>query len=98
MIKTLGDIIRNNALKFPAETAIVYERRRISFADQHDRAQRVAAALYGLGVRRQDRVAVLSQNSPEYLEIYGAAELAGYIVATVNFRLAPPEMAYTNPD
>ncbi len=98
MIETLGDIIRNNAHKFPDETAIVFEGRRISFAERHDRAQRLAGGLYALGIRRQDRVAILSQNTPEYLEIYGAAELSGYIAATVNFRLAPPEMRHVLTD
>jgi acyl-CoA synthetase (AMP-forming)/AMP-acid ligase II len=94
VIDTLGDIIRNNAHKFPDETAVVFEGRRIGFGEYCERSHRVSSALYGLGIRRQDRVAVLSQNSPEFLELYGAAELSGYIIATVNYRLAAPEMAF----
>ena len=33
-------------------------------------------------------------NCPEYLDVYGAGEVAGYIIAPVNFRLAPPEIRY----
>lgn len=94
MIETLGDIIRNNAYKFADETAFVYHGRTITFAEHHDRCQRVASALSRTGIRRQDRVSVLSQNKIEFLELYGAAELAGFILATVNFRLAPPEIEY----
>jgi acyl-CoA synthetase (AMP-forming)/AMP-acid ligase II len=94
MIETLGDILRNNAAKFSDETAFVHEGRRISFGEHHDRASRLASALHRHGLRRQDRVAILSQNAMEFLEAYGACELAGFIAATVNFRLAPPEMAY----
>ena len=94
MIDTIGDILRNNAHKFPNETAYVFGDRRISFGEHHDRAACLSSALYKLGLRRQDRVSILAQNSMEYMEIYGACALAGFIAATVNFRLAPPEMAY----
>jgi len=94
LIDTLGDILRNNAYKFPDETAYVFADRRISFGDHHARSARLSSGLYKLRLRRQDRVSILAQNSLEYMETYGACALAGFIAATVNFRLAPPEMAY----
>ena len=95
MLKTLGDVLRNNALKYPDEQAWVIGSERITFSQHFDRAQRLASALYNRGIRPQDRVAVLSQNTRAFMEIYSSGELAGYIIATVNFRLAAPEMAYT---
>jgi acyl-CoA synthetase (AMP-forming)/AMP-acid ligase II len=94
VIETLGDILRNNAYKFPDEAAYVHGDRVVTFGDHCDRANRLASALYRLGLRRQDRVSILSQNTLEFMEVFGACELAGYIAATVNFRLAPPEMLY----
>jgi len=94
LIDTLGDILRNNAYKFPDETAYVFADRRISFGDHHARSARLSSGLYKCRLRRQDRVSILAQNSLEYMETYGACALAGFIAATVNFRLAPPEMAY----
>ena len=94
MIETLGDAVRSNAYRLPDEPALIHEGRTITFRQYHDRAQRLSAALHRAGLRRQDRVAVLSQNSAAYLEIFAAAELAGYVVATVNFRLTGPEAGY----
>ncbi len=94
MIGTLGDAVRSNAAKLPNQVALVHEGQRITFCSHHARAQRLAHALYQAGLQRQDRVAVLSQNSIAYLEVFAAAELAGYVVATVNFRLATPEIGY----
>jgi acyl-CoA synthetase (AMP-forming)/AMP-acid ligase II len=95
MIDTLGDILRNNAYKFPDETAFTYVGgERVSFGQHHARAQRLASAIWKTGIRKQDRVSVLSQNTPEFMEIYSAGELAGYIIATVNWRLAAPEINY----
>ena len=94
MIDTLGDILRNNALKFPDEIAFVYEGSRVTYSHQLNRANRLASALWKSGIRRQDRVSILSQNTLEFMETYAACELAGFIAATVNWRSAPPEIAY----
>jgi acyl-CoA synthetase (AMP-forming)/AMP-acid ligase II len=92
--QTLADMLDGNAWKFPDQTAFVGDDRRLTHARFHERASRLASALRRLGLRRQDRVGVLSQNSLGFQEIYGACELSGFICATVNWRLAIPEMVY----
>jgi acyl-CoA synthetase (AMP-forming)/AMP-acid ligase II len=94
LIETLGDILRNNAYKFPDENAFTYGGRRVSFRQHFERAQKLASALHRAGIRRQDRVSILSQNTLEFMEAYAACELAGFIAATINWRLAAPEMSY----
>lgn len=95
MLETLGDLLANNAYKFPDELAFIYAGgTRVTFRQHHERAHKLASAIHNTGIRRQDRISILSQNTPEFMEVYSAGELAGFIVATVNFRLAPPEMAY----
>ncbi|MEI5677005.1 MULTISPECIES: long-chain-fatty-acid--CoA ligase [unclassified Mesorhizobium] len=94
MIDTLGDVLRNNAYKFPNENAYTYSGRHVTFAQHAERANRLASGLWKRGIRRQDRVSILAQNTLEFMEAYGACELAGYIAATVNWRLAPPEILY----
>jgi acyl-CoA synthetase (AMP-forming)/AMP-acid ligase II len=89
VIETLGDILRNNAYKFPDETAYVYGDQVVTFRGHYDRANQLASALYDLGLRRQDRVSILAQNTLEFMEAFGACELAGFIAATVRIpRLA----------
>ncbi len=46
------------------------------------------------GVARGDRVAMLSENRGEYLELFLAAARLGAIVACQNWRLAPAELAH----
>ena len=93
-MQTLADMLDNNAWKYPNETAFVWGDRRMSHAAFHDRASRLANALHRLGLKRQDRVGILSQNSLEFQEVYGSCEISGFICATVNWRLALPEMVY----
>ena len=92
--KTLADMLDNNAWKYPDQTAFVWGDTRVTHAQFHARARQLASALQRLGLRRQDRVGILSQNSLAFQEVYGACEISGLICATVNWRLAPPEMVY----
>jgi acyl-CoA synthetase (AMP-forming)/AMP-acid ligase II len=92
--QTLADMLDNNAWKYPDETAFVWGEKRVTHAVHHVRASRLANALNRLGMRRQDRVGILSQNSLEFQEVYSACEISGFICATVNWRLAMPEMVY----
>lgn len=93
-MRTAGEIIERNARNFPRREAYVYGDRRLSHGEWFDRAKRLAGGLYELGLRRQDRVAILAMNCLEYYELYAAAEVASFIIAPVNFRLAPPEVLF----
>ena len=95
---TLRDMIERNARWYGDQLAYRCDGARVTHRQFRDQANRIASALYALGVRSQDRVAILSMNSVEFALAYGACEAHGLIAATVNFRLAPPEMAYVIQD
>ncbi|WP_330255161.1 AMP-binding protein [Nocardia sp. NBC_00565] len=88
----LADTIRHNALRFGAVPAYIADGHSITHRELHDRACAVAAALARAGLRHQDRIAVLGRNSIEFGEVLAAGQLSGLVVATVNFRLAAPEI------
>jgi acyl-CoA synthetase (AMP-forming)/AMP-acid ligase II len=89
---TLGDIVTGNARRFPDVAAYRLGDRTVMHAALRDRALRLVSAMAGAGVQRQDRIAVLSRNSVEFGELIAATQMSGIILATVNFRLSPPEM------
>jgi acyl-CoA synthetase (AMP-forming)/AMP-acid ligase II len=91
--RNLGDILRANAEAEPDATAFVFADGTVTFAAHRMRGERLAAALGAIGLGRGDRVAVLSRNGREFMEVYAAAELGNVTVATINFRLAAPEIA-----
>jgi len=92
--ETLADMLDNNAWKWPDETAFVWGDQRVTHAQFHRRVSQLANAIRRLGLKRQDRVGILSQNSLAFQEVYGACEISGFICSTVNWRLAPPEMLH----
>ena len=93
-MNTIGELLERNARFYPHKEALVCEGRRYTYRQLVDRTRRVADGLHRLGLRRQDRVAILAMNCAEYMEVLGAGDWAGFIVATVNFRLAAPEIEW----
>src|SRR6202046_3240221 len=90
---SLADPLVRNATWFADTPAYVADGRALTHAQLLARAAQLASALAAAGVRRQDRVSVLGRNSIEFGEVLAAGQLSGVIIATVNFRLAGPEIA-----
>ncbi len=93
-LRTLRDLTERNARLHARDIHLIFGEQRSSFRTFADRSLRLASGLYELGMRSQDRVAMLAMNCAEYLEVYGACEMAPYIIAPVNFRLAAPEIEF----
>jgi acyl-CoA synthetase (AMP-forming)/AMP-acid ligase II len=90
----VGDIIPRNAKHYPNRVAIVDGGTSYTFREHEIRVNQLANALLDRGLRRRDRISIFSPNGAPYLEVYGAGEVTGIIVNTVNFRLAPEEVRY----
>ena len=87
----LSDIVHYAAGRRPGRPAIHFEDRTVTFAELSDRVHRVAAA-FGAVAGPGERVALLADNSPEYLEcLYGLPE-ARLAATLVNQRLTGPEI------
>lgn len=91
---TLRDLLEINAKRFPTKPAFSMDDRQITHKELLAQGKRLASALYKAGVHKQDRISILSMNSLEYAEVLAACQWSGIIAATVNFRLAAPEMEY----
>src|SRR5688572_13528154 len=68
--------------------------RRFSYRQLEQRMLRLAGALAARGVQRGDRVALLSENRAEYLEVFLAAGCLGASVACQNWRLSAAELSH----
>ncbi|ORA19961.1 AMP-dependent synthetase [Mycobacterium arosiense ATCC BAA-1401 = DSM 45069] len=89
---TLGDIVTDNARRFPDVIAYRINDREITHAGLRQRAAQLISAMASAGVRRQDRIAIMSRNSIEFGEVMAACQLSGIIMATINFRLVRDEV------
>ena len=93
-LETTGRIIRDRARTTPGRVAIVSDEREVTYAELDSASDALAAALVARGLRRGDRVATLTGNSPEHVVVFFACAKAGLVLLPLNWRLAPAELAY----
>lgn len=67
---------------------------RYTYSDFAKRARKLAVGLQQLGIRKGDRVATLSWNHYQHLEVYFAVPCMGAVVHPLNLRLSPDDLAY----
>src|SRR5688572_21771727 len=78
----------------PDSIAVEQGARQLSYGELDLRVNRLANGLLARGVKTGDRVAILSENRFEYLELKLAAAKLGVGVACQNWRQAAPELEY----
>ncbi|HYB20260.1 MAG TPA: long-chain fatty acid--CoA ligase [Thermodesulfobacteriota bacterium] len=91
-----GDWIGRWGRSSPDREALVdvVGNRRYSYGQLAKEVYRMGHFLGSLGIRKGDRVAVLSFNRAEYLTLFFAASRLGAILVPLNTRLAPGEFIY----
>ena len=93
-ITTVAGIIRTHAKNMSGKVALVQGDRVQTWQENYRRSSQVAQALKAAGVGNQDRVAFLDKNSIEHFEVFYGCALLNAVSVDINFRLAPPEVAY----
>ncbi len=78
----------------PDKHAILYEEEQIGYLDLYQRTIRTSSWLQSSSITRGDRVAVMLDNCPEFIELYLACSQIGVIFVPINYRLAGPELKY----
>ena len=76
------------------KVATIYEDRVTTYAELEARANQQAHKLLEAGIGKGDRIAVLAKNVDRFFELNFAALKVGAVLVPVNFRLAPPEVAF----
>jgi len=89
----LGMYTARSARFWANRPAILFRDRALSYAQLEQRSNRLAHALLALGLQRGDRVAVVSPNRPEIVELECALYKTGLVKVALNSRLAPGELA-----
>ena len=91
---TVASLFASRAREAASTRALVDSSIVRTYGVLCERVQRLAGYLRGRAVRAGDRVAVLSRNRSEYLEVMLACGWLGAIVACQNWRLSDRELAH----
>lgn len=88
----LDELLPKAVRLYPGKEAVVCGHTRMDYSTFAARVWRLARGLISLGIRRNDRLAVIHENSKEFLEAYFAAAHLGAILVPLNFRLSAREL------
>nr|PZM96983.1 MAG: p-hydroxycinnamoyl-CoA synthetase [Actinomycetota bacterium] len=97
-IDGLGHWLHRRRLRQPHTLAVICGDVTLTYGDLADAVDRTAGALASMGVRKGDRVAMLGENSPEFIQVMFACFHLGAVYVPINTRLAPPEVQHVLDD
>ena len=86
--------IREFAIASPSAIAVIDGDRTQTYAELHERSNRVANMLLASGLHQGDHVAFMSGNRLEYPEVAAGIAKAGMVMIPLNPRSAAPEVEF----
>lgn len=88
----LFHLLDNTATRFPDQPAVMLGQSKVStYAQLRDRVMRITRLLRQ-DFDQGDRIAIMSENTPEYIELFFAIWAANMVAVPVNAKLHPLEM------
>jgi acyl-CoA synthetase (AMP-forming)/AMP-acid ligase II len=82
-----GTFVARHAARYPDRVALIGNGREVSYAELDERSRRIAHGLRGLGRVTGDRIALMTDNRWECVEVMVAAARAGLVFVPLDFRL-----------
>lgn len=92
-MQPVGKWINLHARQRPAKTAIVDDRRRLTYAELDQETDTLAAAFAARGVRNGDRIGILAGASVEWVLVYLSIVKLGAVATALNYRETPDRLA-----
>ncbi len=93
-ITNIAGIVRVHGRERADKPALILGDKKITWDLLYSRSCQMAQALQAAGVGSQDRVAFLDKNSIEHFEVFYGCALLNAVSVDINWRLAPPEVAF----
>src|SRR5690242_11016764 len=93
-VSTVGSLFSARARIHPDRVAVEDGARTVTYGEAARRTLALAQALRVRGVKRGDRIGILSENRAEYLEVFLAAARLGAVVACPSWRATPQELTH----
>ncbi|KAH6914008.1 hypothetical protein BKA70DRAFT_1260152 [Coprinopsis sp. MPI-PUGE-AT-0042] len=82
---SLREFWLTSVANYASDTYIVYEDQRLTYAQVHNQAARLAQTLRrDFGICRGDRIGICSRNCPEFLVVFWACHLVGAVAVLAN--------------
>ncbi|WND83122.1 non-ribosomal peptide synthase/polyketide synthase [Lysobacter capsici] len=94
----LATVLEQQAARSPDATALIFGEQRLSYAQLHERARRLAGVLRARGIRAEDRVAVALPRSADLVVALLAVLKAGAAYLPLDVDYPAERLAYMHDD
>lgn len=91
---TVVNLVEENAARHPDQIALCDLTDTFTFSRVFEKSRQAAGIFQSAGIAKGDRVAIMGQNSFDFIFSYFGALMAGAVVVPVNHKLTAPEVAY----
>ncbi|MGA1846515.1 fatty acid--CoA ligase [Deferribacter abyssi] len=92
--KNLADMLTKNAKKFKNKKYLFFENQKYTYNQVNKLTNKCAHALLRLGLKKGERVAILLDNSPEFIFSFFGITKCGAIAVPINNFLKEEEITY----
>jgi len=92
--RNLGEILTFNASIRPNKVYIYYEGKTFTYKDIDILSNKIARVFIKFGISKGDRVALLLENSPEFIITYFGIAKSGGVAVPINTFLKEEEVHY----
>ncbi|MFH0877595.1 MAG: long-chain fatty acid--CoA ligase [Candidatus Omnitrophota bacterium] len=87
-------ILQTATRSHPERTAIIFGQNNFTYRNVYEKAQDCSLKLQAFNIQKKDRIALLLDNSPEFVFAYFGILMAGAIVVPVNHLFKRDEIKY----
>jgi feruloyl-CoA synthase len=90
----LVQMLDMNARKFRDKDCLRYNGQAVSYQELKNLAEQAAGLLQSWGLSKEDKVALMSQNTPSFVVAFYGILKSGATVVPINHKLMAPEVEY----
>ena len=90
----LGQMLEDSCRRYPDRVAVIHEKTRLTYGDLNRDVNALGIHLQKLGIGKDDKVALMLGNCPEFVISYFAAVRIGAVAVTLNAMSTPYELRH----
>ncbi len=91
---TLGDLLTRTAARVPNKQAFIFRNRQVTYKVLEELVDQTAFGLLNDGIKKGDRLAILSKNSLDFVIVMFAVARIGAVFIPINYMLKNKDIAY----
>ena len=91
---SLGRMLEESAHRYPNNAATIYDGKSLTYETLHSAVNSLGNELRSMGIQKEDKVAIMLPNCPEFVISYFAVQKLGAVAVTGNILSTPYELRH----